>query len=303
MAEMLSTVKDFVSTLKDKIEKKDVIDDLSDAFSSLAYYTYPMYKLEVAKRLDTSRNNPVSKTLVNALKGVGIRTENPFTDIHHLMEELLKNEDKIIEVVTKAFGNVRLREGMDYKTINILYYINNLAFFVETARYYIMGAIALEYKESEIFKPMSAIDKYHVEITTDNKFAMSFAKSVELLSLNIDVIVRGLRDLDGYRYDEDHHDEIMSRNSKEVDPYKIGFLPVWLNPVYHLGLALNAWRNKRNEKARLEKERFEFIVMAINDQLDMEKNGEEKAKLKKQMSYYSNRINKLDMEIEEYEKR
>ena len=87
------------------------------------------------------------------------------------------------------------------------------------------------------------------------------------------------------------------------DKFKSGFIPVSWNPTYHLGIMYATWAAKQDSKTKHEYERLQNMLMQLRDKQDETSDPATKSRLDHQISYHSDRVNKMQVEIAKMEGR
>lgn len=86
--------------------------------------------------------------------------------------------------------------------------------------------------------------------------------------------------------------------SAKVDPFQMDLIPIWLNPIYHIGMFVSEWQADRYKAAKEE------VRLLQLRKLNLEKTIEKKpdAKIQHEIEYLSNRVQGMNFKIEKMEK-
>ena len=122
-----------------------------------------------------------------------------------------------------------------------------------------------------------------------------------MLALPLHEFLKTIKDLKGHAFNEDDWSSTHSVTNKKFDPFQSNFIPVTWNPVYHIGLAINAWRVQRHERNKAELARLQLMLLALNQQKTASTDPNKMANLEKQINYYNNLSNKISAKIEDME--
>jgi len=94
---------------------------------------------------------------------------------------------------------------------------------------------------------------------------------------------------------------IQSTNSvlgaNRTDPFQFGLIPIVLNPIYHVRMAIADWQVTRFKAAQEEKRMLEFKLL----KLKMAQTGKSDARLDEQIEYTSGRLEKLNYKLKTME--
>ena len=84
----------------------------------------------------------------------------------------------------------------------------------------------------------------------------------------------------------------------KIDPFQMSLIPIWMNPIYHIGMFVAEWQSDRYKAA---KEEVRLIQLR---KLNLEKLSEGKpdAKIQKEIAYMETRIQGLNFKLAKMEK-
>ena len=77
------------------------------------------------------------------------------------------------------------------------------------------------------------------------------------------------------------------------------FIPVWLNPIYHIGMRIAEWQAKRYKSAKEELSLLQLRKL----NLERVSAGKPDAKIQSEIKYLEARIQGLNFDIDEMEKK
>jgi len=172
------------------------------------------------------------------------------------------------------------------------------AFLSKYARKFLMYVYVLETSKFED----SGIDKIEnclspAEITwLENNFA-NFVLLINSLSVKPDATRKLLAEIPEIVITPENAKTVPAQFGEAVDPFKMGFIPVNLNIIYHIRMRVAEWQAKRYHAAKEE-----LRVLQLR-KINLEKLMERKpdAKIQNEIEYAESRINALNYEIEKME--
>ena len=96
-------------------------------------------------------------------------------------------------------------------------------------------------------------------------------------------------------------DSIANTNSiigaNRTDPFQFGLIPIVLNPIYHVRMAIADWQVTRYKAAQEEKRMLEFKLL----KLKLAQTGKKDARLDEQIEYTAGRLDKLNYKLKTME--
>jgi hypothetical protein len=240
-------------------------------------------------------------------KEIDGRVSDPYQVIASTIESILSNEDLIEKTIKADFTNERIKETSDYYTLNLLRYFEALHGFNDYARALINVAAWETLQENNKFfkeqKTPAVIKRdANMLITYDN--ATAFTNVINRLNMPFKDFLKSVEDLKGHSFQEtDFSKDTPLTTTRRLDPHKTGFVNVNLNPAYHIGLAYNAWQDKRHKRNLEERQQLQLILLSLSENLNEETDTAKIEALNKQIAYYGNEVNKLSIAIDEMEGR
>lgn len=295
MSLILTGVKDFVQSLTNGIEKRDVLEQVRETYKELTTIVKPMYDLDIRFK---NTSNAVDKEVLPVFRKAGLRGDNAIKIVQGVLEDIVKNESDVIEMVQKNYGEVVVKDALDYKAISIQYYIESLWFVTDYARLLIQAYVAQEL-DGEGLNTNTPMDRANFKEVVNYDACQAFTRFAITLSKPVDKFLKELEKLDGVIYDPVSHEQLNSRVN--TDPMGYGFIPVRWCPWYHAGLLWNTWQNARREKAREEFDRLQIMVLSLKDRAQYETDPEARKAANRALDYHSNRMNRLAAKIERME--
>lgn len=223
----------------------------------------------------------------NAFKG------RPSFYVNSVVAKVVDEQRDLFSLIEKIFSKEVEREGLDYKRAHLLHFISLLEFFNDYCMKFYLSATK-EIMENE-YHP---VDKEEKHFAQDHNNAIKFAHILKALEKGFKGIDKALEPVKGTHVDLDDVELFEAMAGADADPLKVGFYTVDYSPFYLVGKVYNAiyvwlFEYKKHQRDKLEQHvAFLNRKKASGDIKDM-KNIEEV------ISHHSNRLNRLNAEIEE----
>lgn len=221
---------------------------------------------------------------------------NFIVGIYETLENMVENIDMVERLVHRRFASDVIKDAMTIFKLNLLQYVEMMSFVVKYARRLLIVVLTAE---------VNAANK-------ENEMDGILDSEIQYLAAGRDSFNRGIRVMsDKKKTVEDRFDSIpeiganddaiqMANATAEpldLDPFAFGLIPLGLNPIYHIRLAISEWQAKRYRTAEEESRMLEFRLL----QLQEIARGNKDAALQQQIEYNQNRLNKLRYSLKEME--
>lgn len=279
------SLQNVLKNLKEGFPKNQIEDDLNVLRQDITAYTQPMFDTASKdfgnKAFKSKWAENFQKRLKNDVRRVN--TKNFIIPVQKSLEKILERVDVLEKLADENFNDDISIHAMSIKRLNILSYIQACSFFSIYARRLITTVMAIEINVADESVINELEDILPVNLEWLNQRRDSFFKVM-------DIFLNGKGDLNKV-IDELPDINVNPTNIKAVeavnrtlDPFGFGFIPVVLNPAYHIGIFVAEWQNDRLNTAKAEKDILEVRVMNLK-LLEDKKND---AKLQKSINYIEN---------------
>lgn len=191
-----------------------------------------------------------------------------------------------------------MRESLNARQLNQMQMAEILSFMTRYSRrllnyivteeiIYIKGGETTEH--SQVAAEVKWINDYYSAFLVGLNFlATKKGKVTELLDKVPDVLVN-----------KANAKEVSAVAGDKVDPFHFGFIPVVLNPIYHIGIAISEYQAARYHEARFEQQAIATKIMFLEKQLA----GKNDAKLESVIDNYDKLLQKKTYEIAKMEEK
>lgn len=290
---------EFFRSLLPNISKKDIMIDVTHSYDELNQIVIPMYD---ANTEDMTFKGELAKLMDKKLKEKKLdNSKNCYLSISKLLKKVSENEEEVMKLLQNEFMNEVIKDVIDYKRISILNYIESLNFINDYSRRFILGLVAQEFDSHTASKITGPIDKATISWVSDSRNMETFVHVLDICSGPTKGFLNSIKPLEGVTFDPTQTEIQLTIKAGELDPNGFGIIPVRLNPIYHIGLAVNKWRVARYERNVEEKAKLQLMLLALQEQKSKSQDKEKIENLEKQIKYRSNQINILTGKIEEME--
>ena len=224
-------------------------------------------------------------------KNVSNHRGNYIKSILVMLESSTSLLDKVDSLVNATFSNDVVANGITYKKAQLLQHVEVLGFAVRYAR----RLLSLTYTLETPDMVQNASAKSSIKFITSHMDP--FMVACNILGTKTSKIEKDLAAIPDMIIAATNANMAEQAHQGKLDPAKMGLIPVSLNPVYHVRMALTKYRinvHKENvEEARL------LDIKLLN--LKSKREGKADLGLEKQVAYYEDRVAKLRYKIKEME--
>ena len=300
-------IKDYVTSLRKIFTKSNVISDVKNTREEMEDVTLPAFEGAVKV---FQRRKLVSPALINLQttfeNTFPTNAENIVVTIEKHMAAAIRNLKELEGVVEKTYNNEVTGLGLSYRKANLLQLVEAYSFVSRYARKLLNFAYVCETGALEAKAQGGATSDDRVAIEKEILPAdMDYLKMHIVYFAQLYAVVSGLgRHKDVVKAIEDIPDvEVKNDNAEmmastmgidKVDPFRMGFIPVWLNPVYHIGIAFAEWQVARFNAAEEELRMLQLRKIKLEKRLDDNKSD---AKVEQQLEHMRKRVNELEIKL------
>lgn len=289
----------FLQSLIPNFEKNKVTEDLRITATELSEITIPAYaessNLLVSSVLKSKEIDDFNKILRRNIPGLN---KDLIKGIYEGLEIARENLDVVSDLINKTYNNEIAATGMTYLKANLLQYVEATAFVSKYARkflIYIYVVECAEYKENSL-KINESLTKVEIAWIKDN--IINFSQAFKIVSTPKAKLTKELHDIPDINITPDNEENLVRVSSNKIDPFSLRLIPIWLNPIYHIGMFVAEWQANRYKAAKEELK----IIQLRKLHLERLSSGKADAKLEKEIAYLESRAQDLNYKIQKIEK-
>lgn len=289
----------YVTSLLPSFEKARVEEDLRMLKDDLHENTLPPYeaaaghfkrdafKAGECKDFDKAFNQQVR--VERAMQG-----RYPAT-IHAVLVRTEETVQMLDDQVDKLFGRDIAASGLSYTRANVLRLIEVIGFTTKYARKLLLWTYANE-KAALKHSVGTPLTKAEIEWLVQNR--QSFFMAITLLSKKSKEIEGALKLIpDMVVVPAEVEVAEQTVGAKRLDPLQMGIIPIKLNPIYHVRMAIAEYQVNRHKAGVEERRALEYRLLALKELQD----GKKDAALEQQIEYTENRLKKLNHKLAKME--
>jgi len=300
MAKVIDTLGSFVESLRPSIDRAEMMQDTMANFETLDSTIRPLYNLDNGVTFTNDLAKSIERTLNRRFADY---TGELYSSIAMIIDIIADNEEKIETLIEKSFGKTILKETLDYRMINIIRYLEAIAFFNTYVMQLLPALVMQEYSPALAKAIVKPLDKREIAYVSDPVNIDSFGRVVKMLTTPLNDFIKRIDKLEGHSYDPDEWKAIRTANGRKLDPLETGLIPGLGHIFYQVGIAINGWRVAMNEKRHEDINRINLMIRALEEERDEggDLSDERKKAIAKSIQYYTNKSSRIEQKIERFE--
>lgn len=184
-----------------------------------------------------------------------------------------------------------IREALNARQINVVQVSEILSFMVRFSRRFLNYVITVETNFLNGKEENNGLIPAEVEWI--NKYYSSYMVGLNFLRTKKGKVTELLDKVPDVLINKANSTEVQAMSGDSVDPFKMGFIPLALNPIYHIGLRVAEYQAARYHEAKYEEQAIANKIMYLQKRM----NDQNDAKLEHVIDNYQKILNKKTHEI------
>jgi hypothetical protein len=295
-------VDKFLSTLLPSFERSKVKEDIGLLREELKDVVLPVY--DSAVKVMKNRKF-LAQPIVEFDKHFKDNVKTPFRGnfivvTHQALDNAYKNLDMLEEMVEKYYTDEIFRDALTYLKINILQYVQAISFAARFSRTLLLWTYAAEVNAVENNAEEMGHELTPGERQWISENAATYFRCITIISAPKRDVEKKFADIPDVIATEENQQFLPKTvGVARMDPFMFGLIPVVLNPIYHVRMAVAEWQVSRHRAAMEEKRMLEFRLL----QLKQAEEGKKDAKLQQQIEYTEGRLQKINYKLKKMEEK
>jgi hypothetical protein len=246
-------IKQYVKSLKGVTSKADVLSSLNSVSQDLNTKVLPIVNTASAAFKVIKLKSPdvigYDERYRNEFK-IG-RNANTFTDLQERLTQTAKNLDALRIAVERTLPDTVSTSNIDYRSAVLMQMVDNASFLMRFCRRFTEVAVVYETQQRGVYEDYQKRNLSRGEVAwVDNRFP-SFLNVLETFSQDTKDFNKKFESIPNVKVDADSDNDVGLFGRLKMDPFKLGFVPVSLNPFFHVGkwiAEFQAWRYKEAQE-------------------------------------------------------
>lgn len=295
-------ISNFLESLLPTVSKDTVRDDLNLSVEEFNQHVDPVYKQFEKNFQNYQFKNPTLNAFEKKLKNSDVQINYSGNWLVAIYKEAIKHTPEKIKLVQYMMDDNSktadfVREAMKVREVNAVQLAEVLSFMVRYSRRLLNYAVTIEtnYLKQEdengrvLIAEVEWINKHYSPFLVGLAFlATKKAKATELIDKVPDILVN-----------KANAQEVMAVASHTADPFRMGFIPLVLNPIYHVRMRIAEWQAARYHEAKFEQQALATKLMYLQKKAE----GKDDAKLERTIEEYERLLAKKTYELHAMEEK
>ena len=284
----------YLQSIIPAFSRDQVQEDLEDIAKEIDIHVLPIYV--------TANNELGSGKLLSANassfedifeKNVSFKYKgNHISAIYESMKNAKELTKLLQRLVDENFAIDITKAGFDLLRTNIMQLTEILSFTVRYARRHLNYIVLSEmgqYKDLKIEDYFTAGERDWIK-----NGRMAFIKGIDIIHKPAGEIETKLKTIPSVLVTPETVDTTHGVFGKDkTDPLDLRFIPIVLNPIYHIRIRIAEWQAAKYQEAKEERSMVELRLLSLKEL----KSGKDNARLEQQIEYNQERLSKLTAKI------
>lgn len=292
----------FIASLLPTWSRDRQVEDWNTSVEVLEKYVLPSYEA-AAEHFKTAKLKSKDAQRLDEMFHHNCRVVNHNDNLVVGIYKCLLNLKKAIPLLEQRtgteFGSEIAKGAMTYRQANLLQLQEMVSFalsFSTLVLKYVYVAESAHYPDSDsnLAEQIMPDERDYLKANFN-----AFAQSLNILgnkdtdfSKNLD----GIPDIVVKSENIGAMESSVGRN--KLDPFRLGLLPPIFSPIYHIRLLVAEWQTNRFYKAKEEQQLMQVHLLHLKKLQE----GKPDAKLRQEIQYYEDQVNKISRKTSEMEK-
>ena len=291
----------YLSSLLPSFTKERVLEDCRMTSAELKETAIPLYGTAVKAFKGHKFKNAAAVDMETVFKRmVKGHSGGLLEGTESALEQTLKNLGEIESMVDRVYSEEVAGLGMTYLKANLLQFTEWASFVSKYSRRLLIYVLILESSEYSDAGPTLNDSLEQAEIEWLQGHFVHFCTAINAVAQPTDKLKSAIANIPDINITKDNYDSLKATmGESKIDPFSVGLIPIWLNPIYHVRMAVAEWRADRYRGQKEEKKVVELRVLNLKRIQD----GKPDAKIQKEIDYSQRRLSRINHELEMMERR
>ena len=293
-------IQDYLASLLPSFEADRVKRDILTLREELKNTTLPAYtaaadsfkRVQLVSKLTQDYDKRFAMVVKTDIRG------NYVTVTNEVFHRLSDNLDALEGLVDRYFANDVVAKGLTFLKANLIQYIEACAFALRYGRKLLLWTYQCETNATK--KDVAAMGQELTEYERNylSKNAPHFGNVIRILSGKAKELEQSIDECPDVVVTTENAPVLQrTMGLAKTDPFKFNLIPVKLNPIYHIRMAIAEYQVKCYKAAIEERRTLEYQLMALENA----RTGKKDPKLEEAIEYNQNRLQKMNVDIKRME--
>lgn len=292
-------IASFVQTLLPSISKDTVLQDCIHTITELKEITAPSYHSAAEQLSSWKFKNPKVESLIGEISNrVSVGPGGLFKAIARNLDDAVHNLTRVRQLIEKTYNEEVTAEGITYQKAMLLQFVEAGQFASKYARLFLNYVYCAETEavDPEAASVADSFTRFELEFIEQN--SITFGVAINALATPENKLAKHINEMPDVVVTAVNAQTLPTTlGSAKMDPLMLGFIPVWMNPIYHLRMALADWQHARYKQAEEDKKLIALRLLNLQRISD----GKPDARVQKEIAYLERRSGDLAYQMQKFE--
>jgi hypothetical protein len=290
----------FIQSILPSFGKDQVLEDCRLTLAELRDVTVPIYaSAEPLFKSWKFKTNKISAQLATFDRMVKTGNRgNYITVVNKSLKDVIDNLEQVEELIKKGYAEEVAGAGLTYFKANLLQFVECCGFVSKYARKYLLYIYIYESANytSEETTINESMTKAELEWLDAN--FVNFCTAFNAVAGNPSDVKRQISNVPEIIITSENGLTLGSTiGVDKLDPFNMGLIPLWMNPIYHVGMFVAEWQASRYKAAKEELRLVQLRKLHLEKLVD----NKPDAAIEKEISYMETRVQGLNYKIAKME--
>lgn len=296
-------IANYLQSLLPSFGKDRVIDDCRLTRTEIKDITHPSFEaaLPVFKtwkfKSDTIKNH--SATFDRMVKKA--KPGNMVVAIEAAFKPMLENLDAAQDLIAKTYNEDVAGAGLTYLKANLLQFVECIGFVAKYARKFLLYIYICETAEFGADGGTllgESLSKAEIQWLESN--FVSFCTALNIASGNPAHVRKSIEEVPDILVTSENISTLGATvGESKLDPFQMKLIPIWMNPIYHVGMFVAEWQADRYKASKEEAKLIELRKLNLIKLTE----GKPDAHIQREIAYMETRIQGINYKIAQMEKK
>lgn len=285
----------YINSLLPSFSRDQLMEDLDTVADELRSHVIPPYTTAV-KEFGSDKFYSADAQAADELFNKRLDFNYKGNHLKGILQSL-ENADNLIKLlqtmVDTEFAIDITQGGLNTLRVNIMQLVEILGFTTRYARRhlnYILVCESCHYSGKVVSDSFSSGELGWLRAGRD-----AFINGINIISLDAKEIETKFKDIPNILVNAESIEASQNLLGKDkTDPFQMRFIPLILNPIYHVRIRVAEYQAEKYREAKEERGILELRIMLLKEQRE----GRDNAKIEKQIDYNEGRLQKIVYKLE-----
>jgi hypothetical protein len=292
-------INKYLRSLLPNFDKTRVLDECRLTRGEIQDVTHPLYEKAAPFIAKHTIKSAEMKELMVVFNRIVKPKGNEFNYIRDSLPEIVDNLEEVEKMIEQVYSEEIAGSGLTFLKANLLQFVECASFVSRYARKLLVFAYiheTAEYKDggTVLNDSLTPMERDWIKVNF-----IPFCQALQATTGKTAELKKKLDNIPDIVVTDDNADSLgKTLGQDRMDPLSMGFIPVFLNPIFHVRMMLAEYQNMRYRQAREEMQLLQ--LRQIN--LEQLKDGKPDANIQKKIEALEIRIQDQTAKIAKMEK-